>query len=304
MYTAEHRKIMIIKYLRENQGSTKSDITRGLKGIIAKTTIGKLVDEMIESQIIETKKEKENARDHKLYLKENNPLVYVTLQLDEFVYAFEKLLYYIIENIKYVRTNKFPDKSNEELQAMDDANFYSLIQCINVLDRISTLYLIYATTEWPKKIVDKEDLRSLFSLAFDKLASLRLHVSNTLKKTFSESNSQMGNLPILREAYATDLLELSVERFNAANLQKESEPLISSLWNIHKDIMWYAFPEPRLYKWNFSYEEGYGKFMELCRQNPKQRKDNLTSEEFEKIHHKSSHKMTSNTTNENNDQFF
>jgi hypothetical protein len=301
MYTAEHRKTMIIKYLRENQGSTKSDITRGLNGIIAKTTIGKLVDEMIESQIIEIKKEKENARNRKLYLKENNPLVYVTLQLDEFGYAFENLLYYIIENIKSVRTNKFPDKSNEELQAMDDANFYSLMQCINVLDRISTLYLIYATTEWPKKIVDKEDLRSLFSVAFDKLASLRLHVSNTLKQTF-ESNSQMGNLPILREAYATDLLELSVERFNAANLQKESEPLISSLWNIHKDIMGYAFPEPRLYKWNFSYEEGYGKFLELCRQNPDQRRDNLTPEEFERIHNKSSDKMTSNTANKDNDK--
>ena len=254
---------------------------------------------MIENQIVEIKKEKGKTRNLKLYLKEDNLLVSVTLQLDEFEKAFENLLYYITENIKNIRTNKFPDKSNEELLAIDDANFYSLIQCINILDRISTLYLIYATTEWPKKIVDKEDLRSLFSFAFDKLASLRLHLSNTLRQTFSESYSQMGNLPILREAYATDLLELSVERFNTANLQKESEPLISSIWNIHKDIMWHAFPESRLYKWNFSYEEGYEKFMELCRQNPNQRRDNLTSEEFERIHTPA--ERTSNATSKDSD---
>ena len=99
-------------------------------------------------------------------------------------------------------------------------------------------------------------------------------------KTFSE----IGNMPILRETYATDLLEQSVERFNLANLHKESEPLISSIWNIHKDIAWWAFPEPRLYKWNFSFDEGYRRFIELCKQNPGQRRDNLTPEEFERTH--------------------
>lgn len=111
-------------------------------------------------------------------------------------------------------------------------------------------------------------------------------------KTFSE----IGNMPILRETYATDLLEQSVERFNLANLHKESEPLISSLWNIHKDIAWWAFPEPRLYKWNFSFDEGYKRFIELCKQNPGQRRDNLTPEEFERTHTPAAER-TSNTTN-------
>lgn len=101
-------------------------------------------------------------------------------------------------------------------------------------------------------------------------------------KTFSE----IGNMPILRETYATDLLEQSVERFNLANLHKESEPLISSLWNIHKDIAW----------WNFSFDEGYRRFIELCKQNPGQRRDNLTPEEFERTHTPAAER-TSNTTN-------
>ena len=35
---------------------------------------------MIKKKIVELKKENENARDHKLCLKEDNPLVYVILQ--------------------------------------------------------------------------------------------------------------------------------------------------------------------------------------------------------------------------------
>jgi hypothetical protein len=91
-------------------------------------------------------------------------------------------------------------------------------------------------------------------------------------------------MPLLRETYATEFLKQSVERFNNANLQQESQPLISSIWGIHKDIEWWAFPEPRLYKWSFSFHEGHKKFIELSKQNPNQHRDNLTPEEFETIH--------------------
>ena len=36
-YTPQQRELTIIKYIRGHQGCTKSDITRGLKGIISKT---------------------------------------------------------------------------------------------------------------------------------------------------------------------------------------------------------------------------------------------------------------------------
>ena len=84
------------------------------------------------------------ARDHKLYLKNDNLLVSVILQLGEFENAFENLLYYIIGNIKYIRTNKFPCKNNEELSPMDDAAFLSLLQCVNILDRVPNVYTAYA----------------------------------------------------------------------------------------------------------------------------------------------------------------
>lgn len=168
---------------------------------------------------------------------------------------------------------------------MHDVNFTSLLQCINILDKISDVYMAYSVIEWPKKLKNEEDLKKLFSFTFNKLAELRLKLSKAFGQTFSEACSPLGDMPSLRKTYATKLLEESVERFNKANLQKESEPLISSIWKIHKDINGWAFPEAGLYKWNFSYDEGYKKFLDLCKQNPGQRRDNLTPEEFERIHH-------------------
>jgi hypothetical protein len=144
--------------------------------------------------------------------------------------------------------------------------------------------MAYSIIDWPKKVQDEETLRKLFSIVFNKIADLRLHLSKTLMQTFSEVYSQIGNMPTLRETYATTLLEESVEGFSKANLKKESKTLFSSMWKIYKDIQWWAFPEPRLYKWNFSYDESYEKFLDICKQHPNQCKDNLTPEEFEKIH--------------------
>ena len=282
--TTQQRELIIIKYMRGHHGWTKADITRGLKGIISKKTIDKLVDEMLENKIVEVKKEKENSRNHKLYLKEDNMLVLVPLQLNEFGNAFESLFFNIVQNIVRIRTNRVPHQNKEEISKMDDANFYSVLQCISILDKISCLYMAISTIHWPNKIQDEDDLRKLFSITFNKLADLRLYVSTTFMHYLQKEYSQLGNMPTLRETYATTMLEDSVERFNKANLKKESEPLLSTIWKIYKDIEWWAFPEPRFYKWNFSYDEGYKKFIDLCNENPNQRRDNYTPEDFKKYH--------------------
>jgi hypothetical protein len=273
-----------MSFIRGNQGCTRSDIAKELRGgIISKNTIDRIVAEMIKDGRVH---EEKLSRKHKLYLNEDNLLVSIPLQLDEFGGAFERLLFYIAQNLKNIHENKFQDRGKEELLKMHDANFTSLLQCINILDKVSYLYMTYSIIEWPKKMKDEEDLKKLFSFTFSKLADLRLRLSNTFRQTFSEPYSQIGTTLPMMKTYATKLLEESVQRFNEANLKKESEPLISSIWKIHKDINWWAFPEPRLYKWNFSYDGGYKKFLDLCKQNPDQRRDNLTPEEFEKIHTK------------------
>src|SRR5215211_5827571 len=120
--TNQQRHIIIVKFIKGHQGCTKADMTRGLSGIISKKTIDKLVDEMVKDNIVEIKREKQNSRNHKLYLKEDNMLVSVTLQLNEFEHAFESLFWIIIQKIIQLRTNQSPYQSEEDRSKMDDAN--------------------------------------------------------------------------------------------------------------------------------------------------------------------------------------
>lgn len=287
----EQRRYAITRYIREHPGCTKAHITRELDGTASKKTIDKYVGEMIKNNEIEVKKKKRNSRNHRLYLKEDNLLVSIPLQLEEFESAFISFFSKIIQNIIQLRTNQFRFQNGEYKSKMDDANFYSVLQCISILDKISYLYMAISTIDWPNKMQDEDDLRKLFSITFNKLANLRLYVSKTFLHYLPKEYSQLGNMPTLREAYATTMLEESVERFNKASLKKESEPLLSSIWKIYKDIEWWAFPEPRFYKWNFSYNEGYEKFIDLCNKNPTQRRDNYTPEDFKKYHeHTSNYK--------------
>src|SRR5690242_4333558 len=81
--TDEERDYQILNYIRSRLGCTRADITRGLERIVSKKTIDKCVKKMITEGKIEEKKEKQNSRDIRLYVREDNPAVYVPLQLQE-----------------------------------------------------------------------------------------------------------------------------------------------------------------------------------------------------------------------------
>ena len=90
--TDEGQDIKILKYIRSNLGCTRADITRGLEGTVSKKTIDKHVKKMITEGKIEEKREKENSRDIRLYVREDNPAVYVPLQLEGIEKIFRELL--------------------------------------------------------------------------------------------------------------------------------------------------------------------------------------------------------------------
>ena len=63
--------------------------------------------------------------------------------------------------------------------------------------------------------------------------------------------------------YASQKLISHVDILNGSDVRKDSEPLLDCLWKIYDPCYEYAFPEPSLYKWDFKYNEGYKKFVEL-----------------------------------------
>jgi hypothetical protein len=52
-----------------------------------------------------------------------------------------------------------------------------------------------------------------------------------------------------------------LQRSKEHKLTSEMEPVLDALWNINKEVQEYAYPEPRIFKWN---EFEYGKESQIC----------------------------------------
>jgi hypothetical protein len=89
MDNQERRKILI-DFILHNQGCTKADIEKALP--ISRKTIFRLIDELKEDEIVEEIQEKPNSREHKLFVKKDNPLIRVTSELEQFEKAYLQLL--------------------------------------------------------------------------------------------------------------------------------------------------------------------------------------------------------------------
>ena len=86
-----------------------------------------------------------------------------------------------------------------------------------------------------------------------------------------------------RKLYAMENFAKHVKVFKDSNMEKESEPLLNSIWNVYDECKESAFPEPRLYNWDYNFNEGWKKFVELHRKHPEQTVDNYR-EYYEKHH--------------------
>jgi hypothetical protein len=71
--------------------------------------------------------------------------------------------------------------------------------------------------------------------------------------------------------YMTRSLLKHKDIFENSNMEKESEELMHSIWNIHKECIQDAFPEPLIYGWEFDYKnDGWKRLIQLQMQHPEQ----------------------------------
>jgi hypothetical protein len=69
---------------------------------ISRKTIFRLIDDLKEDGIVEETMEKPNSREHKLFVKEDNPLVLVTSELEEFEKTYIRFLNRLKESSKRI----------------------------------------------------------------------------------------------------------------------------------------------------------------------------------------------------------
>jgi DNA-binding MarR family transcriptional regulator len=279
-FTDPRREYKIIDYIRSHQGCTKADITRDLQGIISKKTIDKLVDEMIKEGIIDSKKERENSRNIKLFVKEDNPAVYVPLQLEEIETAFKKLLHKSERYYWRHIAKKLEEESNLysffKLQYGVNADIYNGPTFIIRL--ITDSIMIHSTMIWIDKFRDKDTLNKLLNDAFMKLASLNKHYVkylNSIRRRDIE-RAKLKNAILSRALSVLQLMYGSKKVYKAIGMEEEVEQILDLVWKFNDDIQKFLFPEIEHYKWDFKHNiDDWRKLLEICENNPGQTAHNI-----------------------------
>lgn len=267
------RRHLIRRYIREHPGCIKTNIIkdfekRDFHNKISKKTIDKLVPQMEEDGLIDIIKEKPSRKGYKIYLREDNLLNYVPLQLDEFEIAFVNNLANIKQKITEYNIHKKHSKNQEHRSEKYETAMNCYSKCMRLLDDISNVYLAYCSVVWPHEmdIKDKDMLRKLYYIIFTKIADIRIKVYEVMSPFFSLRRS--GYINAIFGLYATEKIVSDYEEFDKIGLKKESQPLFDSLWKIYKDVHMWAFPEIGYYDWNISFDDGYERFIEECKLHP------------------------------------
>jgi hypothetical protein len=259
---------MVIDYISEHQGCTKADITRGLENEISKKTIDKIVDEMIDDDIIETKKENPNSRNIKLFLKESNLLVSIPKQLEQFDNSFTLLVDKTGRKIMLseigIPVSKAAGTPIDSSSILSSQQITQLLTIkLSIFYRVIDSILLQSLNVWPKKIKDKETLKKLYIDAFSKIADIMIKFSEQhIDAIFWNISLESQIIDRLQGAVA--LLEFQ-QIYDNVGMKKEIDSVLDSLWNIDKDIQHLAYKEKEYLGIDFKEGDGWRRLVSLVK---------------------------------------
>ena len=269
------RRSIIIEYIKNNPGCNKQKVVDALDGQLSRVPILNALKELKKEGIISESKEKQNSRDHKLFVNTGNIVVSVSQEIDELEKAFFSLFKSIKKKYDAVyssanSTNTYKGNIQDDVSKIVDL----LWEASSIFYEIVNVYLLRSVILWPKKVQDKDVQKKLYSIVYTKIADISLRLSEVLKLHPALDYNPLIYTNAWRNVYATENFAKHMKLFKDSNMEKESEPLLNSIWNVYDECKESAFPEPRLYAWNYNFNEGWKKLVELHRKHPEQTYDN------------------------------
>src|SRR6266571_4178586 len=109
------RDFKVLNYIKENPGTSKEGVVRGLKGNPSRITILNILEELKGNEMLVERKDKPNSQLIHLYINNENLLVSVSKELDD----FEKALISLLEKTKVKFDNEYTiGKSDSKLRPL------------------------------------------------------------------------------------------------------------------------------------------------------------------------------------------
>ena len=275
----KYQRDEIINFLMNNPGCSKGDLVRGVKNIVSKKPLEKILKELKRDDLVKIEKEKPNSRAYKLFLCNENILIVLNNQIRDFNQEFKKLLQKVEAVIPEVNLLPFTNKENR------DKNFIKILFYeqlpLFILKYLMQCFLLKSIAVWPKIIQKKEIISQLNSLVFTEISNTVSDYSNFYNIKLSKSNIHNENYnPNISDELTK--LENNILYFaffllicKKKGIAKEFENIVDKIWLINSDVQIYLHPEAIRY--NLSYEYGkddWRKYLKLYRQKIDELKNN------------------------------
>jgi hypothetical protein len=235
----EHRKL-VMDFIRENQGCNAQDIVNGIKKDLSRGPVFDTLSELIKEGTITD--EKISRRDHRYFLNEDNLLVSIPAELDQ----FKDYYYNLIDEVNRrfdpkikERDKKYPEhlrKNNVddlEWKTLDPVRKRSriLYSLLILYQHLVGMYILQSLSLWHRKIKDKETITKLYTEVFNRFQEIQLKLTSEL----IVPSNEVG----LYDIAADSLFELKqftldgiANNFYRIGVDKQFEPVIDFLWDI------------------------------------------------------------------------
>jgi hypothetical protein len=269
----------IINFLVNNPGCSKGDLVRGVKNIVSKRPLEKILQELKRDDLVKIEKEKTNSRAYKLFVCSENILIVLHNQIRDFNQEFKKFLQKVEAVIPELNLLPFINKENR------DKNFIMILFYeqlpLFILKYLMQCFLLKSIAVWPKIIQKEEIISQLNSLVFTEISKTISDYSNFYNTKLSKSNIHNENY---NPNISDELTKLENNILNFAffllickkkGIAKEFENIVDKIWLINSDVQIYLHPEAVRY--NLSYEYGkddWRKYLKLYRQKIEELKNN------------------------------
>jgi hypothetical protein len=265
------RKEEILNFLSNNPGCTKEALVRGVKNIASKKTVLKILNELEIDELIILKKDQPNSRSYKLFLCNDNILIILNKQIQDFNHEFKKFL----QNIEAVIPDLILLPDNNKVNR--DKNFMMIIIYeqlpLFILKYLMQCLLLKSMVVWPKIIRKNETINKLNLLVFTEISKIISDYSIFYNNKLSKSNIHKVNYnPTIHDELTK--LENNILYFaffllicKKKGIDKEFENVIDKIWLINSDVQRYLHPEASHYNLSYDYgKDDWRKYLKLYRQ--------------------------------------
>lgn len=77
------RRVMVLEYIRENAGCTKTQVIKHMKGKSALVTTHKIIKDLVSDKIVLSIPDEKNSQMHRLYVNNRNAFTFITQELNK-----------------------------------------------------------------------------------------------------------------------------------------------------------------------------------------------------------------------------